>query len=162
MLASFLSSLKEKSGADKRCRANLPAVRLQGQARDKTGLQIRLETPTAEPRAAMGGEIFGPDIKWKEEALELCGRSSQEINYTDAPASRHLQHLMTFCSPSSRALVWDHNKLSWRFLCQQMGLSRNLMLQKSGWRELAQYECEKRSCTSLILPHVCPSFTALS
>lgn len=62
MLGSFLFSLKEKSGADKRRGANLPTVRLQGQVRDKTGLPIRQETPAAE-LPALRGKILGPDIK---------------------------------------------------------------------------------------------------
>lgn len=33
-----VSSLEEKSAADKKCKANLTPVRLQGQAGDKTGL----------------------------------------------------------------------------------------------------------------------------
>lgn len=83
-MGPFLSSLKEKSAADKRCRANLPIVRLLGQARDKTGLQIRLET-LQHNHKLQRGVILGPDIKWKEEALELWGQGSQKINYTDTP-----------------------------------------------------------------------------
>lgn len=155
MLGSFLSSLKEKSGADKRCRANLPAVRLQGQAKDKTGVQIRLETPTAEPRAVRV-KILGPDIKWKEEALELWGQSSQKINYTYAP--------MPPSSAPADILLASIECLGWR---PQQAVAEvcvstdrvNLMLEKSSWQGLAQHECKKRDLdVSESLP--CFSFTA--
>lgn len=65
----------------RRCRANLSAVRLQGQAGDKTWVPIRPETPAAEPPAGKGGEILEPDRKWKEEVLGLCGQACRKINY---------------------------------------------------------------------------------
>ncbi len=65
---------------------------------------------------------------------------------------------MTFCSPSSSALVGDHDRLSWRFVCQQTGLNRNLMLEKWSWQGLGQ--CEKANGTSVNLS-VCLSFAAL-
>lgn len=118
---------RRKSEADKSCRANLPAVRLQGQAWDKTWLQIRLETPAAEPRAATkGGEILEPDRKWKEEALRLRDWGSpHKINYTDVAISRTWWHFARLRRTSRLDCVCVH------VMCQQARLQVDISL--SSW-----------------------------
>lgn len=140
MLGSFLLSQREKSDTDKRCRANLPAVRLQGQVKDKTGLQIRLETPAAEPQAARRRSL---DLI-ENERKRLCSsvaKSPRKL-ITLTPPCHHLQHL-TFCL---RALVGD-----WKQDLVEVYVStdRDIILEKSTWQELAQLECINKTTVNV-------------
>lgn len=137
MLGSFLSSLKEKSGADKRCRANLPAVRLQGQARDKTWATDKAGDPYSRTTSCegWGGGDARTWYKMKGRGSGAPEAKAPRKLITPTAPRHHLQRPLTFCSPSSSGLVGDHNKLSRRFVCQQTGLSRNIMSEKSSWQE---------------------------
>lgn len=101
-------------------------------------------------------------ISNERKRLWRSGAKAPRKLITSKTLRHHLQHPLSFCSPSSSASIVDHNKLLWRFVGQQKGLSRNRMLEKSSWQELAQHKCEKGNCTSMNFSFFFPSLLLIA